>query len=104
MESPKLYESSTHLSQMSNSKENIGSFNPAQAITDSLQHQVAVGSSQGSTQKDNRLLTIWAGKPFPPPLIDPDNYVVEFDGPDDPEHPYNWSFFLKYAHSSALMW
>jgi hypothetical protein len=53
MESLKLYKSSTQLSQMSNLKENIGPFNPAQAITDSLQHQLAVGSSQGSTQKDN---------------------------------------------------
>ncbi|KAF4156826.1 hypothetical protein CNMCM6069_006348 [Aspergillus lentulus] len=101
MESPKLYESSTQLSQMSNSKENIGPFNPAQAITDSLQHQLAVGSSHGSTKNDNRPLTIGAGKPFPPPLIDSDNYVVEFDGPDDPEHPYNWSYFLKLRISAT---
>jgi hypothetical protein len=47
MESPELYESSTQLSQMSNSKENIGPFNPAQAITDGLQHQLAVGLPSG---------------------------------------------------------
>ncbi|RAL08459.1 MFS transporter [Aspergillus homomorphus CBS 101889] len=36
-----------------------------------------------------------AGKPFPPPLPDPADYVVEFDGPDDPNHPFNWSFAVK---------
>ncbi|KAK4078912.1 hypothetical protein Trihar35433_17 [Trichoderma harzianum] len=29
-------------------------------------------------------------RPFPPPLINPDEYILEFDGPDDQKHPYNW--------------
>ncbi|GIJ92097.1 hypothetical protein Asppvi_011072 [Aspergillus pseudoviridinutans] len=95
MESPKFYESSSHLSQMSDSKETIGPSNPAQTITDRLHHQLTIGSSHGSAKKDNRPLTIGAGKAFPPPLIDPENYVVDFDGPDDPEHPYNWNYVLK---------
>ncbi|KAK9322003.1 putative bicyclomycin resistance protein [Lipomyces orientalis] len=36
-----------------------------------------------------------AKKAFPPPLPDPEEYVVEFDGVDDPEHPYNWRLRVK---------
>ncbi|KAH8696423.1 major facilitator superfamily domain-containing protein [Talaromyces proteolyticus] len=36
------------------------------------------------------------GKAFPPPLPDSDDYLVEFDGFDDPDHPYNWSFAVKF--------
>lgn len=35
------------------------------------------------------------GQPIPPPLPDAVEYTVEFDGPDDPLHPYNWSGPLK---------
>ncbi|KZF18832.1 putative bicyclomycin resistance protein [Xylona heveae TC161] len=40
------------------------------------------------------------GKPFPPALPDPEDYVVEFDGSDDPEHPHNWSLPVKLYLSS----
>jgi DHA1 family multidrug resistance protein-like MFS transporter len=36
-----------------------------------------------------------AGKPFPPPLPDREEYVVEFDGPDDPMHAQNWPLRKK---------
>lgn len=36
-----------------------------------------------------------AGKPMPPALPDRDEYVVEFDGPDDPMHPQNWPMKRK---------
>ncbi|KAJ5084603.1 hypothetical protein NUU61_009182 [Penicillium alfredii] len=39
--------------------------------------------------------SIGAGKPFPPPLPDAKHYVVEFDGIDDPMHPYNWKISIK---------
>ncbi|QYS92800.1 MFS domain-containing protein [Trichoderma simmonsii] len=32
---------------------------------------------------------------FPPPLINPDEYILEFDGPDDQKHPYNWKTSTK---------
>ncbi|QRD81343.1 bicyclomycin resistance protein [Aspergillus flavus] len=35
------------------------------------------------------------GKAFPPLLPNEDDYIVTFDGPDDPEHPFNWSFTVK---------
>ncbi|KAF7183235.1 hypothetical protein CNMCM7691_003148 [Aspergillus felis] len=87
---------------MSDEKETIGPSNPAQTTTDRQHLQLTIRSSDGSTKKDNRHLTIGAGKAFPPPLIDPENYVVDFDGPDDPEHPYNWSYVLKYAPIAAI--
>lgn len=34
---------------------------------------------------------------FPPPLINPDEYILEFDGPDDQKHPYNWKTSTKYV-------
>ncbi|TKA28672.1 hypothetical protein B0A50_02999 [Salinomyces thailandicus] len=35
------------------------------------------------------------GKPFPPPLPDREEYVVEFDGPEDPLHAQNWTLGKK---------
>ena len=37
------------------------------------------------------------GKEFPPLLPDPDRYVVEFTGEEDPMHPHNWSLGTKYV-------
>ncbi|CAI6342492.1 unnamed protein product [Periconia digitata] len=36
-----------------------------------------------------------AGKPFPPALPDREEYVVEFDGVDDPRHAQNWPLKKK---------
>lgn len=35
------------------------------------------------------------GKPYPPPLPEREEYVVEFDGPDDPLHAQNWPMKKK---------
>jgi DHA1 family multidrug resistance protein-like MFS transporter len=35
------------------------------------------------------------GKPYPPPLPEREEYVVEYDGKDDPLHPQNWLFNKK---------
>ena len=42
-------------------------------------------------------LSMGMGKPTPPPLPDPTKYTVEFDGMNDPEHPYNWKSSTKYV-------
>lgn len=42
--------------------------------------------------------TIGADKPFPAPLPPAEHYVVDFDGPDDLEHPQNWSVSTKYDY------
>lgn len=39
-----------------------------------------------------------AGKPYPPPLPNQEEYVVEFDGPNDPLHPQNWHIKKKYVY------
>ncbi|KAJ5586974.1 uncharacterized protein N7459_002739 [Penicillium hispanicum] len=40
-------------------------------------------------------LSMGMGRPFPPPLPQPDGYIVDFDGKDDPTHPYNWNLRRK---------
>lgn len=38
-----------------------------------------------------------ANKDYPPPLPDREDYVVEFDGPEDPLYPQNWKLGTKYV-------
>lgn len=42
-------------------------------------------------------ISMGMGRPLPQPLPDLEDYVVDFDGIDDPSHPYNWKFTSKYA-------
>ncbi|KAJ0419672.1 major facilitator superfamily domain-containing protein [Aspergillus carlsbadensis] len=49
----------------------------------------------GSEEKTHQGLSIGAGKPIPPTLPDSSQYVVEFDGPEDPAHPLNWTLGTK---------
>ena len=51
---------------------------------------------------EEKRLVMGAGKPFPPQLPDPEDYVVEFDGPEDPTHPYNWNLMVKFRTSLHL--
>lgn len=59
------------------------------------QHSATVGRSLRSRESRRPLPAFGAGKPFPPPLPDQEEYVVEFDGPDDPYHAQNWSLKKK---------
>ncbi|PWY72989.1 putative bicyclomycin resistance protein [Aspergillus heteromorphus CBS 117.55] len=43
--------------------------------------------------------SIGAGKLLPPSLPDSDTYVVTFEGPNDPQHPYNWNLCTKLSMS-----
>ncbi|CAG8926040.1 unnamed protein product [Penicillium salamii] len=38
---------------------------------------------------------IGVNKPFPAPLPPSEDYLVEFNGPDDPDHPLNWKVSSK---------
>lgn len=40
-------------------------------------------------------LPMGGDRPYPPALINPSNYEVTFDGPNDPLHPFNWSMKKK---------
>lgn len=59
------------------------------------QHSGTVGASIKSRKSNRPLPNFGAGKPFPPPLPDREEYVVEFDGPDDPMHAQNWTLKKK---------
>jgi DHA1 family multidrug resistance protein-like MFS transporter len=48
-----------------------------------------------------KTLTMGMEKPIPPPLPDPEDYQVEFDGKTDPMHPYNWKLSTKYVNLSC---
>lgn len=63
--------------------------------TQRLQHALTVGESVKSRSSRQPLPAFGAGKPYPPPLPNRDDYVVEFDGPEDPMYPKNWSTWTK---------
>ncbi|KAJ9626559.1 hypothetical protein H2203_004192 [Taxawa tesnikishii (nom. ined.)] len=56
------------------------------------QHSATVGAqvSRRSTKQSKPLPNFGGGKPYPPALPEREEYVVEFDGPDDPMHAQNW--------------
>ncbi|KAI1656590.1 MFS general substrate transporter [Daldinia decipiens] len=66
------------------------------------QHSATVGRSFGSRESRKPLPAFGAGKPFPPPLPNQEDYVVEFDGPDDPYHAQNWSLQKKLLTAAML--
>ena len=63
--------------------------------TQRSQHVGTVGRSLKSRESRKPLPEFGAGKSYPPQLPDKEEYVVEFDGPDDPLHPQNWSMRKK---------
>ncbi|KAI4600410.1 hypothetical protein KJ359_000764 [Pestalotiopsis sp. 9143b] len=68
------------------------------------QHSETIGRSLRSrhSTKSKPLPSFGAGKPFPPPLPDQEEYVVEFDGPDDPYHAQNWATSRKLLTAAML--
>ncbi|KAJ5943732.1 hypothetical protein N7516_003900 [Penicillium verrucosum] len=70
--------------------EQINSLELTRINTYRLQQKTTVGSTKGPTPRD-RWLPMGANKEYPPLLPDSEDYVVEFDGANDPLHPYNWS-------------
>ena len=65
------------------------------------QHFSTVGRSIKSRESKKPLPNFGAGKSYPPPLPEQEEYVVEFDGPDDPLHPQNWPLKKKYVTTST---
>lgn len=66
------------------------------------QHSATVGRSARSRDSRRALPEFGAGKPFPPPLPEQEEYVVEFDGPDDPLHAQNWPMRKKVLTAAML--
>ena len=69
--------------------------------TQRTQHSGTVGRSLTSRESKKPLPAFGAGKAYPPQLPEQEEYVVEFDGPDDPMHPQNWPVKKK---SAMDMW
>lgn len=70
------------------------------------QHNATVGGglrSRTSSRASRRPLPAFgAGKAYPPPLPDRDEFVVEFDGPNDPMHAQNWPLKKKLVTAAVL--
>lgn len=64
------------------------------------QHTGTVGRSLTGKSRDSRrpMPEMGLGKSMPPPLPDQEEYVVEFEGPDDPLHAQNWPMKKKYVN------
>ena len=66
-----------------------------------LQHLQTVGSTKVPQYRN--LPSFGGSKPFPPPLPEREEYVVEFDGHEDPRHAQNWPMRKKLAIASILV-
>ena len=64
--------------------------------THRLQHSQTVGAHPTKSRASTKPLPEFGGgKPYPPPLPEREENVVEYDGKDDPLHPQNWPFTKK---------
>jgi len=70
--------------------------------TQRTQHSATVGASVTSKKTTKPLPAFGAGKPYPPMLPAQEEYVVEFDGADDPMHAQNWSMTRKLIVAAML--
>jgi DHA1 family multidrug resistance protein-like MFS transporter len=68
--------------------------------TQRSQHSGTVGRGPKSKEWKKPLPAFGAGKPYPPLLPNQEDYVVEFDGPDDPLHSQNWPLRKKWVNPS----
>ena len=66
-----------------------------------LQHRSTVGSGPGIAPR-SEWLPMGAEKPYPPDLPDPEQFIVEFTGSNDPLHPQNWSLKRRVGVSATL--
>jgi DHA1 family multidrug resistance protein-like MFS transporter len=72
--------------------------------TQRSQHSNTIGGGLRSRTRDSRkpMPDFGAGKSYPPPLPDREEYVVEFNGHDDPLHAMNWPLRKKLATAAML--
>ncbi|KAL8804248.1 MAG: hypothetical protein Q9182_002702 [Xanthomendoza sp. 2 TL-2023] len=66
------------------------------------QHSGTVGRSLRSRESKKPLPNFGGGKEYPPQLPEREEYVVEFDGPEDPLHPQHWPTKKKVAIAVML--
>ncbi|KAI9886873.1 MAG: hypothetical protein M1823_001309 [Watsoniomyces obsoletus] len=70
--------------------------------TQRSQHSGTVGRTVKTRDERKPLPEFGAGKAYPPPLPDREEYVVEFDGEHDPRHAMNWSMKKKVGTAAML--
>jgi DHA1 family multidrug resistance protein-like MFS transporter len=70
--------------------------------TQRTQHSGTVGARLRSRKSTRPIPKMGANKPYPPTLPEREEYVVEFDGPDDPLHAQNWSMKRKVITAAML--
>ncbi|KAK3709685.1 hypothetical protein LTR37_010712 [Vermiconidia calcicola] len=68
-----------------------------------LQHSQTVGSTRAFSREGIEIPDFGGGKPFPPPLPEREEYVVQFSGFDDPRHAQNFKFSKKLIISCILV-
>lgn len=68
-----------------------------------LQHMQTVGSSKPLISEGMELPDFGGGKPYPPPLPEREEYVVEFSGHDDPRHAQNFPMKKKVIIGGILV-
>lgn len=66
-----------------------------------LQHSHTVGTTR--SRVSDKLPDFGGGKEYPPLLPDREEYVVEFSGHDDPQHPQNWPMKKKMLMFTILV-
>lgn len=70
--------------------------------TQRSQHSATVGAGLKPRLSRRPLPAFGAGKPYPPALPAQEEYVVEFEGPNDPLHPQNWTIGKKLVTAAML--
>ena len=68
-----------------------------------LQHMQTVGSTRFVSKEGVELPDFGGKKPYPPPLPEREEYVVEFSGFDDPRHAQNFTMKKKLIISCVLV-
>ena len=68
-----------------------------------LQHMQTVGSRKFVSREGVTLPDFGSGKPYPPPLPEREEYVVEFSGFDDPRHAQNFPMRKKVQVACVLI-
>lgn len=63
--------------------------------TQRTQHSHTIGATVTSRKSKKPVPKMGGEKPYPPPLPDREEYVVEFDGEHDPMHAQNWPMKKK---------
>ncbi|KAI5286267.1 hypothetical protein KEM54_006920 [Ascosphaera aggregata] len=119
-QSPHLFSGQNHhngVASLSRSREHLSRTSTRQTLDNDItalsriatqrsQHTGTVGADPKSLSREESrpLPPFGRGKPYPPPLPSSDEYVVEFDGPNDPLHPQNWGSMKKFFTAVMLCW